>query len=60
MIAITVAGKTKYTSAKNDVSKASSVNWGEHLFFDKNNVVRFKESISNIEQSRDRIYLGSA
>lgn len=40
MIAITVAGKTKYTSAKNDVTKASTVYWGEHLFFDRNNVVR--------------------
>jgi hypothetical protein len=39
MISITVSGKTKYTTAKTDVSTASSIYWGEHLFFDKNNVV---------------------
>lgn len=42
MICVSVGGKSKYTSTKKDVGPASQVYYGEHLFFEKNNVVSYK------------------
>jgi hypothetical protein len=39
MVAVTVGSKSKYTSTKKDVTPASQVYWGEHLFFERNNMV---------------------
>jgi hypothetical protein len=39
MIQISCGGKNKYSTSKNDVGPASSVYWGEHIFFERNNVV---------------------
>lgn len=39
MIQISCGGKNKYTSCKKDVAPTSNVYWGEHLFFERNNVV---------------------
>jgi len=39
MIEITCCGKKKYSASKKDIAATSTVYWGEHIFFEPNNMV---------------------
>jgi hypothetical protein len=41
-------GSKKHTTSKDDVGKTAIVQWSEHLFFEKNNVVTYLEVLFQI------------
>ncbi len=47
IVEVTVCGEKRFTSAKNDVSATTTLNWNEHMFFEPKNV-----SQDDIEQAK--------
>ena len=50
-------GDKKFTSAKDDITRTSVIQWAEHIFFEKNNVVSLNsnskfQSVDEISESK--------